>query len=288
MARTTWLIRPEGLVPYDAAFSAMHELADLRARGGQTVVDLTLAGDGRDPHALRRLSQSTGVKIVMATGGYRAGGASETRTDALVRDITLGVADSGVRAGILGEIDLGAGPCGAAEVAVLRATAQASRRTGAAISLAGPIPGEILRRALDVLESEGVDLARVIVGGLDPLAAETERLEQLLARGIYLQFDMLGRYPHVRSASSDRDVAAAVVALVRRGHARRILLSQDVRTKIQLKTYGGTGYAFVFEQFVPYLRRLGLTGDEIETILATNPARMLTLAEPKYPYSQLR
>jgi phosphotriesterase-related protein len=164
---------------------------------------------------------------------------------------------------------------------VLRAAAQASRRTGAAISLAGPIPGEILRRALDVLESEGADLARVIVGGLDPLAAETERLEQLLARGVYLQFDMLGRYSHVRSRSSDRDVAAAVVALVRRGHARRILLSQDVRTKIQLKTYGGTGYSFVFEQFVPYLRRLGLTGDEIETILATNPARMLTLAEPK-------
>ena len=32
-ARTGWLIRPEGLVPYGAAYSAMHELAERRAAG---------------------------------------------------------------------------------------------------------------------------------------------------------------------------------------------------------------------------------------------------------------
>jgi lipoyl(octanoyl) transferase len=33
MTETAWLIRPGGLVPYGAAFGAMHELADLRAEG---------------------------------------------------------------------------------------------------------------------------------------------------------------------------------------------------------------------------------------------------------------
>jgi phosphotriesterase-related protein len=224
----------------------------------------------------------------MAAGAYRTGGGSaaaaeapDTRTERLVREITLGVGATGIRAGILGEVALASGPLDPRTAGVLRATARASRRTGAAIVLGGPAPVESVARALDLLAGEGADTGRVVVGGADPLARDPAALERLLARGVMLQFDMLGRYPHVRSRSDDTEVAQAVVALVRAGHAGRILLSQDVRTKLQLASYGGTGYAFVLRQFVPYLESLGLSRAEIETLLVANPARLLALAVPR-------
>ena len=44
------------------------ELAEYAARGGRTLVDLTLPGVGRDPLAVRRLAERTGLTIVVGTG----------------------------------------------------------------------------------------------------------------------------------------------------------------------------------------------------------------------------
>src|SRR5262249_16055421 len=50
---------------------ARAELAGLREAGGGTLVDLTLDEIGRDPAALRRVSEASGVQIVMGCGHYR-------------------------------------------------------------------------------------------------------------------------------------------------------------------------------------------------------------------------
>src|SRR5690348_4172598 len=50
---------------------ARQELAALRAAGGGTLVDLTLDEIGRDPAALRRVSEATGIRVVMGCGHYR-------------------------------------------------------------------------------------------------------------------------------------------------------------------------------------------------------------------------
>ena len=47
------------------------ELRDFRRRGGSTLVDLTTAGNQRDPERLRRLASRTGIQIVMGCGWYR-------------------------------------------------------------------------------------------------------------------------------------------------------------------------------------------------------------------------
>ncbi len=59
-----------------------------------------------------------------------------------------------------------------------------------------------------------------------------------------------------------------------------ILISQDVCTKIQLKHYGGTGYSFIPEVFLPNLLRLGVTREQIHQIVIENPKRALTFIEP--------
>ena len=83
-------------------------------------------------------------------------------------------------------------------------------------------------------------------------------LLELLKMGVYIQFDTLGRvgaavarYPYIHDPDMNRVyqsagdvlVAEAIPQLIEAGYEDRILLSQDVCTKIHLKAYGGTGYS---------------------------------------------
>ncbi|MFD5651793.1 phosphotriesterase [Streptomyces sp. NPDC127039] len=272
--RDNWLLGDEEL--------AAGEAAAFRAAGGGTLVDVTTAGLGRRPAALRRISAVTGLNIVMGSGGYHparagtgSGPAARTLTEEIVRDLTEGV--DGVRAGIIGAL-AALDPGEPAERAALTAAARASAATGAAISVGRSADATTQRRVLDLLAAEGADLTRVAVGHCDALSPRPGDLEPLLERGVFVQFDRLGRLPSVHSVSDDQDVATAVLELARRGHAERILLSQDVRTKAQLLAYGGGGYGFVLQQFVPYLRMLGADDALAETVTVRNPRRLLTLA----------
>ncbi len=65
--------------------------------------------------------------------------------------------------------------------------------------------------------------------------------------------------------------------LVERGHADRLLLSQDVCHNSQLKAYGGNGYVHLFETFLPELRAAGVSEDAIEQMTIVNPARILAV-----------
>ncbi|GAA4689946.1 phosphotriesterase family protein [Streptomyces youssoufiensis] len=271
--RDNWRLHDEEL--------ATAEAAALRRAGGGTLVDATAPGLGRRPAALRRVAEATGLHLVMGSGRYHpawpAGPAdlsAERLTEEIVCDLTEGV--HGVRAGVIGHL-AALDPTAPAERAVLVAAARASAATGAAISLSRSADAATQQRVLDVLAAEGADLARVAVGRCDGLAPRPDDLEPLLERGVFVQFDQLGRLPSVHSVSDDQDVAAAVLELAGRGHAERVLLSQDVSTKAQLLAYGGGGYGFVLTQFVPYLRMLGADDALVTTLTVDNPRRLLTL-----------
>ncbi|WP_055478378.1 phosphotriesterase family protein [Sphaerimonospora mesophila] len=258
---------------------AAGEAAAFKEAGGGTLVDLTSIGHGRDPAGLRRISAATGLNIVMGSGrhhpartGGPAGRDAESLTEEIVRDLTEGV--DGVRAGIIGEIGA-LDPEEPDERAVLVAAARASAITGAAISIRRSGDPAAQRRVLDLLAGEGADLTRVAVGHCDALSPRPDELEPLLDRGVFVQFDGIGRLPSVLSVSDDQDVAAAVLELARRGHAGRILLSQGVCAKVRLLAYGGGGYGFILRQFVPYLRMLGADDVLIETVTVRNPRRLL-------------
>ncbi|MGW4403787.1 phosphotriesterase family protein [Nonomuraea sp. NPDC004702] len=295
-------VNRDDLLLGDAGLAAA-ELAAFREAGGGTVVDLTTDGLGRDPAGLRRLAEETGVTVVMGCGRHHptrtaipaardaaaptsardaaaptsargAAAPAEELTEELVRDLTEGV--RGVRAGIIGEL-AALDPGVPAERALLVAAARAAAATGAAVSLARNEDPAVQQRVLDLLAEEGADLTRVAVGHCDALSPRPDDLEPLLGRGVFVQFDQLGRLPTALSVSDDQDVAAAVLELARRGHAGRLLLSQGVRAKSQLLAYGGGGYAFVLRQFVPYLRMLGADDELIETLTVRNPRRLLTL-----------
>jgi predicted metal-dependent phosphotriesterase family hydrolase len=92
---------------------AARELARFREGGGATVIDVTNASLGRPPRMLQAISERVGVNIVLGAGLYRhqyfdAAWVDRTSTDAMaewiVRDLAVGIADTGIRAGIIGEI----------------------------------------------------------------------------------------------------------------------------------------------------------------------------------------
>ena len=84
----------------------------------------------------------------------------------------------------------------------------------------------------------------------------------------------------LRQAATAAHVGDGIVELIRRGYLERILLSQNVDQKIDLKAYGGMGYTFVLEKFVPHLTGKGVTDEQIRTLLYENPQQVLTFAAP--------
>ncbi len=75
--------RANGLL-HDEAL-AIEEVRRFREAGGATIVDCTSEGLGRQPEALRRVSEATGVGIVMGSGHYRRPYLDEARVDRSVR-----------------------------------------------------------------------------------------------------------------------------------------------------------------------------------------------------------
>jgi phosphotriesterase-related protein len=279
--RDNWLLLDEKV--------AVQEVMQFKQRGGGTIVDTTSIGLKRDPLALQRVANATGLNIVMGASWYRKGWFDEAEierrsieslTDEIVRDVTVGVDGTGIRSGIIGEVGTVGGPLVPLEIKIIRASGRASRLTGAAVTLHTSAALKEQPKILDLLAQEGADLKRVIVGHSNALATDMAFMKQLLDRGVYIQFDLLGRSPTVRTRLTDTDVAKGIVDLVNAGYGDRILLSQDVCTKIQLKAFGGSGYSFIVEQFVPYLKRLGLTDAQVTTMMVDNPRRALTFVAP--------
>ena len=270
--------------------TAIEELRDYRMQGGNGVVDVTSIGLGRDPQGLRRVANATQIHIIMGSSWYTKDyhpkemdeRSVESLTQEIVRDVTVGVGDSWIRSGIIGAVGTVGNPLTPNEIKVIRASGRASRLTGAAVSL-HTTPGITEHeKILDLLQAEGTDLGRAIVGHSDWLVKELPLLKRLLERGVYIEFDLLGKLSMLqKNTAAQADVARGIVELIQTGYPDRILLSQNVNRKVDLKAYGGLGYSFILEQFIPHLRRLGVTEEQVETMVVTNPKRVLTFAAPR-------
>jgi predicted metal-dependent phosphotriesterase family hydrolase len=258
---------------------ACAELRALTGAGGRTLVDLTTDEIGRDPAALRRVSEATGILIVMGCGHYRdpyldRDWFDRTPVDAIadeiVRDITEGVGSSGIRAGIIGEIGADRGYISAAEERSFRAAARAHLRTGVTINThAARWPVGLAQ--LRLLAEEGVDPRRVIVGHTDSVPVPGYQVD-LVRQGCYVSFDSIG----TGSPYNTRRAAKHVLDLVRAGFGSQILLSHDVCLHDHLRAAGGCGYAYLLTEFLPMLTVAGLDEEQVRAFTTDNPRAALT------------
>ena len=278
---------------------AIDEAMEYRKMGGDTMVEVTSTGIHRDPVGLLRVSNATGLNIVMGAGWYQKlyhpenmdERTVEDMAEEIIRDITVGVGDTGIRSGIIGEVGIQGGPIEPNEVKSIRASVRASLATGAAISFHLGGQGREKLQTMAIMDEEGVDRSRVIFGHSDSSAADLPLLLELLEHGVYVQFDNMGRVG-VPLDLAPRDegigftlpltalVAEAIPKLIEAGYADRILLSQDVCTKVQLTAYGGSGYSYILDTILPHLRPRGVSEEQIHMMMVDNPRRALTFTEP--------
>lgn len=261
---------------------AIAELKAFAAEGGRTIVEPTCQGIGRDPRALRRISEATGLNVVMGAGYYLgashpekvAAMSAEQIADEIVREATQGVDGSDIRIGLIGEIGVSADFTGEEEKS-LRGAAQAQLRTG--LPLMVHLPGwfRLGHRVLDVVAEEGADLRHTVLCHMNPSHDDQPYQQELASRGAFIEYDMIGMdyfYADQQvQCPSDEEAARAIVKLVEAGYTDRILLSHDVFLKMMLTRYGGNGYAYIPRHFLPRLRRHGLTEPILSRMMRDNP-----------------
>ena len=266
---------------------AIEELGAVVEYGGQTIVDPTNLGIGRDPSALQRVARRTGLNIVMGAGFYLEPShpdyvksmSVEAIAEAIAADCGVSEDEPEVCAGIIGEIGVSK-DFTPAEEKVLRGAARASKLSGAPLTIHLPGWERLAHRVLDVVEQEGGDLRHTILCHMNPSLHDPKYQKSLADRGAFIEYDMIGMdyfYADQQAQSpSDEENAIAICRLVDEGYLNAILMSQDVFLKMMLTRHGGFGYGYILKHFVPRLKRHGMRQNTIDHILIENPRRVFS------------
>lgn len=261
---------------------AIAELESFQETGGGALIDATVEELGRAPAALARISARTGIRIVAATGHTaeewwwdRADPRRHTRDELIeemTRDLTIGISDTGVRAGII-KVGTSLDTITEAESRVMEAAAVVHAATGASITTHTSTGTMALTQAMRLIEL-GVDPSRVCIGHLDRRLEWQEHLA-VARTGVYLGYDQIGKERH----DPDAERAEFVSRLVAEGHGDRILLGSDLARRGDLCAWGGSfGLTHLLRSFVPRLEKRGLSTAELNAILVENPGRFLAWA----------
>jgi phosphotriesterase-related protein len=278
---------------------AVARLKALAAQGVRTIVDPTVVGLGRYiPRVQRIADQVPELNIVVATGLYtydtvpfffhhrgpalnEAVGAEvpDPMVDLFVRDLTEGIAGTGVRAGMLKCAIDTPGPTPDVE-RVMRAVARAHHRTGTPITVhthPGTRTGLEARRVL--CDEEGVDPGRIVLGHSGD-TTDCDHLAELADAGFLLGMDRFG----INLEVSFEQRADTLVEMCRRGYADRMVLSQDAACYIDwiepavMPLLPQWHYLHIGEEVLPYVRERGVTDEQVEAMLVDNPRRLFELS----------
>jgi phosphotriesterase-related protein len=283
-----WPGRYDEQLELDAALLAVNAAKN---RGVRTIVDPTAMFGGRDVNFMKRVAEETGVQIVACTGIYSydylphyfQSRDADVMADHFVEDIETGIQGTGIKAAFLKCAADAAGVTEQVEK-IHRACARASLQTGAPIMAHSmPAAGTGPRQAA-IFEEEGVDMAKVQIahcGDTEDLAY----IEGLIERGVYAGLDRYGLEMYL--PIHKRNATAA--ELLRRGHAERLMISQDFCATIDWfppeaeAVFESSGairnwsMTLVFDEVVPWLREQGVMDDEsFHTVFTENPKRWLT------------
>ena len=271
---------------------AVDKLNALKAAGVDTIVDLTVIGLGRYIPRIQRVAERTDLQIVVATGVYTFNDVPmyfhfsgpgtgmdgpEPMVEMFVRDITEGIAGTGVKAAILKCATDEPGLTPGVE-RVLRAVAVAHRATGVPISTHTHAR---TRRGLEqqrVFAEEGVDLGRVIIGHSGD-TTDLDYLKELIAAGSYIGMDRFG----LDNILGFEHRVDTVARMCERGHADKMVLAHDASCYIDWLPEAALPivlpnwhFQHIHDDVLPALRERGVTEEQITTMLVANPRAIFT------------
>ncbi|MFC1894195.1 phosphotriesterase [Chloroflexota bacterium] len=286
-----WEYDPEWWFHYPKVFDkCLADLKEFRNLGGNTIVEVSGIGLGRDVDLYRMLSKYSGVNIVLSTGFWADTGFYNHFRDKdvgflkelFVRELTQGIGDTGVKAGVIkvansiyGFTEL--------EIRLYRAAARAAKQTGCAVVTHGV---RVALKQLDILENEGLDPSRVIVSHCDSLiSADLERDKAVARRGAWVVYDHWGNIPPwspTHYCGADEVAADQSKALIDAGCTDRLLLATDVNLFslgwMKSSPYVGKSTMSGLLLIAPgKLRRVGISEDTFYKMVTENPKQVVPI-----------
>lgn len=270
--------------------TAQDGLQTLYAKGISTIVDLTVMGLGRFIPRIQRLAADVDINIIVATGYYTANvlpayflrhgpgrtiDVPEPLEQMFIRDITHGIAYTGVKAAIIKVVVDKEGITPDVE-RVLSAAARAQQETGAPITTHTNAAHRTGLLQQEFFKERGVDLGNVIIGHSGD-TTDLDYLKKLIDNGSILGLDRFG----MNSILPETDRIDTVVKLIELGFTDRITLSHDagywsINSEPSVRRAQSPEWTHenISDRVLPELRRRGVGEDTIRQIMVGNPARI--------------
>jgi phosphotriesterase-related protein len=277
---------------------AIGRLNAVYAKGIHTIVDPTVWGLGRYIPRIQRIAAETPVNIVVATGLYayeelphqyehRGPGLAIDIPEPMVtefsRDITEGIAGSGVKAAFLKCCLETPEPSPGVE-RIARAIARTHVETGAPITVHTSGPHQTGRIAVRIFREEGVDLSKVVIGHAGD-SNDLDYLTELADAGVVLGMDRFGL--DLFNPTAERVKTIAVLAA--RGYAGSMVLAHDANCfidyfgaahdQVRAAVLPNWHYEHITDDVLPALLASGVTQEQIDTMMVENPVRYFTSAK---------
>jgi phosphotriesterase-related protein len=248
--------------------------------GCQSLAECTPAYLGRDPKLLQRLSKASGVKLLTNTGYYGARQgkylpqhAFQETADQLaarwIQESQDGIDGSSIRPGFI-KIGVDAGKLTEVNQKLVQAAARCHLKTGLTIA-AHTGDGQAALQQIAIMKQEGVSpSAWIWVHSQNEKNDDIHR--QIGQVGAWVEFDGVG------PKSIDRHIEL-VQTMKRAGLLDHVLVSHDAGWYSVGEPRGGEvrSYDTLFTQYLPALQRAGLSRDEIQRLINTNPARAFAI-----------
>jgi phosphotriesterase-related protein len=271
-------VRPDIDYRLPSVENAIREVQDFHDAGGSMICEMATHGYGRDVHALRKISEKTGVHILSTTGfvfeniypNLAFNSTEEELVELFVSNITEGLDGTEIKAGWV--------KCGSSyekvtgtEKKVIRAAAKAALRTGVSVTTHST-KGSMVFAQVELLTSEGLPPTRINIGHLDRYTLQPGYLFKLARTGVYFAFDNVGKLKY----APDSLRVEMIKMLIGEGFVNQLLLSTDSGRQSYFKSYGGwPGFAYFINTFIPMMREAGISDEDIHTITAENPKNFI-------------
>jgi phosphotriesterase-related protein len=282
-------------VPIDLIIpEAVAALRQFREAGGSTIVDCSTHDLGRNVQAIAHIARESEMNIIVATGSWldppRAFHAMnpEDLAELWIREASVGIEGTGIKAGVLkcahesgvtweqgeGFTQVGNMLC--------RAVARAQIATGLPVITHTEVEEHLGMAQIRVFKQEGVDLNRVYIGHCDD-SEDLSYLTEMLHEGVWIGLDRAAPFLDPDSLQPDWEGRAKTIKrLIDVGWGHRILLSHGWMVfngfasgdSVQnWRSWNPDGYTFILQKVVPLLHTMGVSKDQTDAILFSNPRR---------------
>lgn len=255
------------------------EVGEFLAAGGNTLVDASPPGYGRDLPGLVEIARRSGAQVIASTGRHKdiycAPGVERLSVDQLIEEFLTDVSEGrdGVRCGAIKVATSLHGPT-ESEMKVLTAAAVVNSATGVPITTHLEAGRAGVEQA-QTLILHGADPRRIVVGHIDRYL-ELSHIVEILDLGVNIQFDQIGHLKY----DTDEARADLVASLLRQGYSDRICLASDLGRRSYFHQMGGSpGLAAVQSTFLNLLRTQGATPQQIDDMTVHTPGRVFSFLD---------